>query len=174
MAQLLVPLGGCQTACNAAWVACYAAAGLVAGTVTGGIGAPVAALNCNAQQGVCTTFCFSGATVATVTATSAGLAGLGVAASVGAAGMALGAGMMWARQLLKCSTCSEFIYSGCHCDQDSEAGGEEATKAESRTRDWSCSFSTVSTVLTETFFEEVLEIEEEEIVDEALVSKKEN
>ena len=36
---ILASVGGyglCQTACNAGWVACYAAAGLVAGASTGG------------------------------------------------------------------------------------------------------------------------------------------
>ena len=39
LSWLLGATGGyaaCQTACNAAWVSCYAAAGLVAGTVTAG------------------------------------------------------------------------------------------------------------------------------------------
>ncbi|CAG2178077.1 unnamed protein product, partial [Oppiella nova] len=41
---LIVGYGGCQTACNAAWVACLATAGVVAGTVTAGAGAPAAVL----------------------------------------------------------------------------------------------------------------------------------
>ncbi|RIB08799.1 hypothetical protein C2G38_1982314 [Gigaspora rosea] len=47
----------CQTACNAGWVACYAAGGLVAGTVTGGLGAPAAAILCNIAQGGCMAAC---------------------------------------------------------------------------------------------------------------------
>ncbi|CAG8591141.1 2777_t:CDS:2 [Ambispora gerdemannii] len=47
----------CQTACNLGWVSCYASAGLVAGTVTGGLGAPLAAIACNVAQGVCMAAC---------------------------------------------------------------------------------------------------------------------
>ncbi|CAG8771382.1 36661_t:CDS:2, partial [Racocetra persica] len=47
----------CQSACNAGWVSCYAGAGLVAGTVTGGLGAPAAALLCNVAQGTCIAAC---------------------------------------------------------------------------------------------------------------------
>ncbi|CAI2165577.1 8641_t:CDS:2 [Funneliformis geosporum] len=47
----------CQTACNVGWVSCYASAGLVAGTVTGGLGAPFAAIACNVAQGVCMAAC---------------------------------------------------------------------------------------------------------------------
>ncbi|CAG2105276.1 unnamed protein product [Medioppia subpectinata] len=60
MAGILGLLGGyglCQTACNAAWVACLASAGVVAGTVTAGAGAPAAVLACNALQGVCMGSC---------------------------------------------------------------------------------------------------------------------
>ena len=47
-----------QAGCAAAWVACYTAAGLVAGTVTAGLGAPLAALGCNAALASCTaSFC---------------------------------------------------------------------------------------------------------------------
>ncbi|RUP43601.1 cysteine-rich protein [Jimgerdemannia flammicorona] len=49
--------GLCQTACNAAWVSCYAAAGLVAGAATGGLGIPAAAIACNIGQGVCMASC---------------------------------------------------------------------------------------------------------------------
>ena len=49
--------GACQSACNAGWVTCYAGAGLVAGTVTGGVGAPAAAIVCNAAQGTCMAGC---------------------------------------------------------------------------------------------------------------------
>ena len=51
------PYVACITACNVVWVGCYAAAGLVAGTITAGIGAPAAALACNAAQGLCMTSC---------------------------------------------------------------------------------------------------------------------
>ncbi|CAG8710320.1 36361_t:CDS:2 [Gigaspora margarita] len=47
----------CQSSCNAGWVACYAAGGLVAGTVTGGLGAPAAAILCNIAQGACMAAC---------------------------------------------------------------------------------------------------------------------
>ena len=47
----------CQTACNVAWVSCYASAGLVAGTVTAGTGVPAAALACNGIQGACMASC---------------------------------------------------------------------------------------------------------------------
>eukprot|EP00244_Chara_vulgaris_P002979 TRINITY_DN152_c0_g2_i1.p2 TRINITY_DN152_c0_g2~~TRINITY_DN152_c0_g2_i1.p2 ORF type:complete len:100 (+),score=4.99 TRINITY_DN152_c0_g2_i1:289-588(+) len=47
----------CQTACNAAWVLCYATVGAVAGTVTGGAAAPAVVVGCNAQQGVCMAAC---------------------------------------------------------------------------------------------------------------------
>lgn len=49
--------GACQTACNAGWVSCYAAAGLTAGTVTAGAAMPAAAIACNAAQGVCMASC---------------------------------------------------------------------------------------------------------------------
>ncbi len=52
-----IAYGFCQAGCCTAWVACYAAAGLVAGTVTAGLGAPAAALACNAQQGFCMAAC---------------------------------------------------------------------------------------------------------------------
>ncbi|CAI2195120.1 3870_t:CDS:2 [Funneliformis geosporum] len=44
----------CQTACNLGWVSCYGTAGLAAGTVTGGLGAPLAAVGCNLAQGTVT------------------------------------------------------------------------------------------------------------------------
>ncbi|KAI8837668.1 hypothetical protein BJ741DRAFT_602939, partial [Chytriomyces cf. hyalinus JEL632] len=47
----------CVSACNAGWVSCYAGAGLVAGTVTAGLGAPAAAMMCNAAQAACMTAC---------------------------------------------------------------------------------------------------------------------
>ena len=49
--------GVCQTGCNAAWVACVAAAGGTAGVTTGGLGVPAAILACNAAQGVCMGAC---------------------------------------------------------------------------------------------------------------------
>ncbi|PRW32660.1 cell envelope integrity [Chlorella sorokiniana] len=52
--------GACQTACNVAWVSCYAGTGLIAGTVTAGLGAPEMALACNAAQGLCMTACAGG------------------------------------------------------------------------------------------------------------------
>ncbi|KAJ3103909.1 hypothetical protein HK100_004133 [Physocladia obscura] len=47
----------CVGACNAGWVACYAAGGLIAGTVSGGIGVPALALACNTAQGACMAAC---------------------------------------------------------------------------------------------------------------------
>ncbi|CAB4412621.1 unnamed protein product [Rhizophagus irregularis] len=47
----------CQSACNIGWVSCYASAGLVAGTITGGLGAPFAAIACNVAQGACMAGC---------------------------------------------------------------------------------------------------------------------
>eukprot|EP00929_Paragymnodinium_shiwhaense_P056473 TRINITY_DN28256_c0_g1_i1.p1 TRINITY_DN28256_c0_g1~~TRINITY_DN28256_c0_g1_i1.p1 ORF type:complete len:374 (+),score=47.07 TRINITY_DN28256_c0_g1_i1:55-1176(+) len=55
----LVSYGMCQTACNAAAVACYTSAGLTFGTITGGIGAPAAAVACNSALGVCMGTCAS-------------------------------------------------------------------------------------------------------------------
>ncbi len=49
--------GICQSGCNAAWVACVAAAGGVAGVSTGGTAVPAAILACNVLQGVCMTAC---------------------------------------------------------------------------------------------------------------------
>ena len=46
-----------QACCSAGRVACYAAAGPVAGTVSGGIGAPVAALACNSAMSGCSVAC---------------------------------------------------------------------------------------------------------------------
>ena len=54
---MVLELSLCYAGCGTTWVACYAAAGLVAGTVTGGIGAPAAALACNAVQSTCMTAC---------------------------------------------------------------------------------------------------------------------
>lgn len=58
MASLL-SYGACQSACNAGVVTCYAAAGLTFGTVTGGVGAPAAALACNSVQATCMALCAS-------------------------------------------------------------------------------------------------------------------
>ena len=56
----------CQTACNAAAVACYSAAGLTFGTVTGGVGAPAAAVACGNAQGICMASCVGASVVADV------------------------------------------------------------------------------------------------------------
>ena len=56
----------CQTACNAAAVACYSAAGLTFGTVTGGVGAPAAAVACGNAQGICMASCAGASVVADV------------------------------------------------------------------------------------------------------------
>lgn len=53
----LVSYGMCQTACNAAWVTCYASAGLIAGATTAGAALPAAAITCNTIQGVCMASC---------------------------------------------------------------------------------------------------------------------
>lgn len=47
----------CQTGCNALVVSCYGGAGLVFGTITGGVGAPAAAIACNAALGTCMAAC---------------------------------------------------------------------------------------------------------------------
>ena len=46
--------------CQAAVVACYSSAGLIFGTVTGGAGAPVAAVACNAAFAKCSAACAAG------------------------------------------------------------------------------------------------------------------
>uniref|UniRef100_T1JSV1 Cysteine-rich protein n=1 Tax=Tetranychus urticae TaxID=32264 RepID=T1JSV1_TETUR len=50
--------GICQTGCNAAAVACYAAAGATMG-VTFGASAPPAVLACSTAQGFCMTMCIA-------------------------------------------------------------------------------------------------------------------
>ena len=49
--------GVCQTGCNAAWVACVAAAGGTAGVTTAGIAVPAAVAACSVFQGACMTAC---------------------------------------------------------------------------------------------------------------------
>ncbi|GAX73322.1 hypothetical protein CEUSTIGMA_g776.t1 [Chlamydomonas eustigma] len=73
MASALAAYGVCQSGCNAAWVFCCSAAGVVAGTVTAGAGVPAAVAACSATQGACMSTC----------------AGLSLA--VGAGGIAAGA-----------------------------------------------------------------------------------
>jgi len=58
----------CIAACGTAWAACYAAAGLVAGTITAFVGAPAAALACNAAESSCMISC-AGTAVAEATTT---------------------------------------------------------------------------------------------------------
>ncbi len=53
----MATLSLCYAGCGISWAACYAAAGLIAGTVTAGVGAPAAALACNAAEGTCMTAC---------------------------------------------------------------------------------------------------------------------
>ena len=53
----LATYGFCQSGCNASWVGCYAALGLIAGTTTAGVGAPAVVVACNAQQGLCMAAC---------------------------------------------------------------------------------------------------------------------
>ena len=57
-------LGACYAGCGAAWVACYAAAGLVAGTITAGGLAPVSALLCNGSESQCMLACTSASRMA--------------------------------------------------------------------------------------------------------------
>jgi len=85
----LVAYGVCQTACNTAVVACYAAAGLTFGSITAGAGAPVAAIACNALQGTCMSGCAASFLVAGAAETAASGGALGVLLAVG--GAALGA-----------------------------------------------------------------------------------
>eukprot|EP00798_Chlamydomonas_sp_ICE-L_P006663 gene6663-3328_t len=70
-------------ACGTAWAACYAAAGLVAGTVTAGIGAPAAALACNAAEGNCMALCFIPAAAEAPLTGGASLACAGLASCAG-------------------------------------------------------------------------------------------
>lgn len=86
----------CQTACNAAVVGCYSAAGLVFGTVTGGVGAPPAAVACNVALGSCMSACaakFLGE-AGVETAATGGVGGI-VNTVGGLAVAAVGATWMW-------------------------------------------------------------------------------
>merc|ERR1711862_78946 len=49
--------GICQTGCNAAVVACYAAAGVTFGTVTAGAATPAVIVGCNVALGTCMAAC---------------------------------------------------------------------------------------------------------------------
>eukprot|EP00747_Dinoflagellata_sp_TGD_P167779 gnl/TRDRNA2_/TRDRNA2_192871_c0_seq1.p1 gnl/TRDRNA2_/TRDRNA2_192871_c0~~gnl/TRDRNA2_/TRDRNA2_192871_c0_seq1.p1 ORF type:complete len:591 (+),score=74.97 gnl/TRDRNA2_/TRDRNA2_192871_c0_seq1:119-1891(+) len=91
MASLL-SYGACQTVCNTGVVACYAAAGLTFGTVTGGMGAPAAALACNSAQGACMAACASKFLIegAAETAASGGI--LAPLIGVGGTAIAVGTG----------------------------------------------------------------------------------
>jgi hypothetical protein len=53
----LAAYGLCQTGCNAAWVACVAAAGGTAGVVTAGAAVPAAVIACSVLQGSCMAAC---------------------------------------------------------------------------------------------------------------------
>jgi len=53
----LVAYGICQAGCAKVVVPCYSGAGLVFGTVTAGVGAPAAAIACNAGFGACYASC---------------------------------------------------------------------------------------------------------------------
>ena len=53
----VVSYGLCQTACNAAVVACYAAAGLTFGAATAGAALAPAAAACGAAQASCMAVC---------------------------------------------------------------------------------------------------------------------
>lgn len=87
----LISYGLCQTACNAGVCACYAAAGLTFGAVTGGVGAPAAAIACNGAQGVCMSACAAKflAEGAAETAATGGI--LGPVVAVGGTALAAGA-----------------------------------------------------------------------------------
>jgi len=52
-----ITTGICYAGCGALVTACYASAGLIFGTVTAGVGAPVAAIACNAAFGKCMAAC---------------------------------------------------------------------------------------------------------------------
>jgi hypothetical protein len=54
-----IAYGICQSGCNFAAVACYAAAGFTFGTVTGGVGVPAAIVTCNTSLGTCMTCCIA-------------------------------------------------------------------------------------------------------------------
>jgi hypothetical protein len=51
--------GICQSGCNFAAVACYAAAGFTFGTITGGAGVPAVIATCNASLGTCMACCIA-------------------------------------------------------------------------------------------------------------------
>ena len=53
----LAVYGVCQTGCNAAWVACVAAAGGTAGVATAGVAVPAAVAACSVGQGACMAAC---------------------------------------------------------------------------------------------------------------------
>jgi hypothetical protein len=53
----LATYGACQTGCNAAWVACVAAAGGTAGVATAGAAVPAAIASCSVLQGACMAAC---------------------------------------------------------------------------------------------------------------------
>ena len=53
----LLGYGICQAGCAGIVVTCYTVAGLTFGTITGGPGAPAAALLCNAAFGKCQVAC---------------------------------------------------------------------------------------------------------------------
>lgn len=53
----LATYGLCQTACNAAVVICYSAAGFTFGTVTAGVGVPAAIVVCNTALAACMAKC---------------------------------------------------------------------------------------------------------------------
>jgi len=92
MASLLA-YGACQTVCNVGVVACYATAGLTFGTVTGGLGAPAAAVACNALQGTCMSACAAQFLVAGAAETAASGGILGPVLAVGGAALGIGGGI---------------------------------------------------------------------------------
>eukprot|EP00930_Biecheleria_cincta_P076630 TRINITY_DN63831_c0_g1_i1.p1 TRINITY_DN63831_c0_g1~~TRINITY_DN63831_c0_g1_i1.p1 ORF type:complete len:154 (+),score=26.55 TRINITY_DN63831_c0_g1_i1:41-463(+) len=109
----LASYGACQTACNAGAVVCYASAGLTFGAVTGGAGAPAAAVACNGVLATCMAACATKflAEGSAETAASGGIMGPVVAVG-GAALAAGGAGAAW--WMTRCSKAS----AKCHVQEE--------------------------------------------------------
>eukprot|EP00929_Paragymnodinium_shiwhaense_P017777 TRINITY_DN127507_c0_g1_i1.p1 TRINITY_DN127507_c0_g1~~TRINITY_DN127507_c0_g1_i1.p1 ORF type:complete len:188 (+),score=20.35 TRINITY_DN127507_c0_g1_i1:82-645(+) len=83
----------CQTSCNAGAMVCYSAAGFTFGAVTGGAGAPAAAVACNAAQSACMAACAAKFLAEGTAETAASGGVMGPAVAVG--GAALAAGGWW-------------------------------------------------------------------------------
>jgi hypothetical protein len=89
----LVSYGLCQSACNAAVVTCYTAAGFTFGTVVAAAAAPAAVVGCNSILASCMAMCATKFLVegSTETAASSGIMGPVIAAG----GIAMGAGIFF-------------------------------------------------------------------------------